>query len=113
MQSTPRGKVRIYTTTHLVPFIAPAVTEFLASYPDVTIDLSIGEQEIDMIGEGFDLTIRLTPPPESSLIVRRLATWRHVLCCSPGYLKKHGLPHKLSELTQYNCVHHVLYPFWR
>src|ERR1700733_630725 len=111
LQSTPRGTLRIYTATHMVPFVAPTVIEFLASYPDVTIDLTMGEREIDMIDEGFDLAIRLTPPPDSSLIVRSLATWRHVLCCSPAYLEKHRPPRQLSELTNHNCVRHVLYPF--
>ena len=111
LQSTPRGTLRIYTATHMVPFVAPTVIEFLASYPDVTIDLTMGEREIDMIDEGFDLAIRLTPPPDSSLIVRRLATWQHVLCCSPAYREKHGSPQQLSELADHNCVRHVLYPF--
>jgi len=111
LQSTPRGTLRIYTATHMVPFVAPAVAEFLASYPDVKIDLTMGEREIDMVDEGFDLAIRLAPPPDSSLIVRRLATWRHVLCCSPAYLEKHGPLRQLSELTNHNCVRHVLYPF--
>lgn len=111
LQSTPRGTLRIYTATHLVPFVAPAVTEFLASYPNVVIDLTMGEREIDVVDEGFDLAIRLTPPPDSSLIVRSLATWRHVLCCSPGYLEEHGPLQQLSALTSHNCVRHVLYPF--
>jgi DNA-binding transcriptional LysR family regulator len=111
LQSTPRGTLRIYTATHMVPFVAPAVTEFLASYPNVTIDLTMGEREIDMIDEGFDLAIRLTPQADSSLIIRSLATWQHVLCCSPAYLEKHGPPRQLSELTDRNCVRHALYPF--
>lgn len=111
LQSTPRGTLRIYTATHMVPFVAPAVTEFLASYPEVKIDLTMGEREIDMIDEGFDLAIRLTPQADSSLIIRSLATWRHVLCCSPAYLEKHGPPQQLSELTNRNCVRHALYPF--
>src|SRR5271170_5097522 len=90
LQSTPRGTLRIYTATHIVPFVAPVVAEFLASFPDVKVDLAMGERAIDMIDEGFDLVIRLTPPPDSSLVVRSLATWRHVLCCSPAWLKKHG-----------------------
>jgi DNA-binding transcriptional LysR family regulator len=111
LQSTPRGTLRIYTATHMVPFVAPAVTEFLASYPEVKIDLTMGEREIDMIDEGFDLAIRLTPQADSSLIIRSLATWQHVLCCSPAYLEKHGPPQQLSELTDRNCVRHALYPF--
>jgi DNA-binding transcriptional LysR family regulator len=111
LQSTPRGTLRIYTATHMVPFVAPAVTEFLASYPEVKIDLTMGEREIDMIDEGFDLAIRLTPQADSSLIIRSLATWQHVLCCSPAYLEKHGPPQQLSDLTDHNCVRHALYPF--
>jgi DNA-binding transcriptional LysR family regulator len=111
LQSTPRGTLRIYTGTHIVPFIAPVVAEFLAAYPDVKVDLSMGERSIDLIDEGFDIAVRLTPLPDSSLIVRSLATWRHVLCCSPAYLEKHGPVRKLSELADHNCVRHVLYPF--
>ncbi len=111
LQSTPRGTLRIYTATHVVPFIAPGVAEFLNTYPDVKVDLTMGERNIDMIDEGFDIAIRLAPPPDSSLIVRSLATWRHVLCCSPGYLERHGPLRQLSELAGRNCIRHVLYPF--
>ena len=111
LQSTPRGTLRIYTATHIVPFVAPVVAEFLRSYPDVKVDLNMGERIIDIIDEGFDVAIRLTPPPDSSLIVRSLATWRHVLCCSPSYLEKHGRLQQLSELSEHNCLRHVLYPF--
>jgi len=116
LQSTPRGTLRIYTATHIVPFVAPVVTEFLTAYPEVKVDLSMGERVIDLIDEGFDVAIRLTPPPDSSLIVRSLATWRHVLCCSPAYLEQHGPPRQLSELADRNCIRHALYPYedgWR
>lgn len=116
LQSTPRGTLRIYTATHIVTFIAPVVAEFLAKYPEVKVDLSMGERTVDIIDEGFDVAVRMTPPPDSSLITRNLATWRHVLCCSPGYLEQHGRPQQLSELSGHNCVRHVNYPFddeWR
>src|ERR1700688_1484261 len=110
-QSTPRGTLRIYTATHIVQFVAPVVAEFLSSYNEVKVELTIGEKNVDLIDEGYDLAIRLTPPPDSSLIVRSLATWRHVLCCSPAYLDKHGPLRQLSELENHNCIRHVLYPF--
>ena len=116
LQSTPRGTLRIYTATHIVQFVAPVVAEFLIAYPEAKVDLTIGEREVDLIDEGFDIAIRLIPPPDSSLIVRSLATWRHVLCCSPAYLEKHGPLRQLTELSDHNCVRHVLYPFedeWR
>jgi DNA-binding transcriptional LysR family regulator len=115
-QSTPRGTLRIHTATHIVPFLAPVVAEFLASYPEVKVDLTMGEQNVDMIEERIDVAVRLSPPPDSSLIVRSLATWRHVLCCSHGYLEKHPRPQQLSELAEHNCVRHMLYPYqdeWR
>jgi DNA-binding transcriptional LysR family regulator len=111
LQSTPRGTLRVYCATHIVQFVSPVVTEFLGSYPEVKIDLTIGEKSVDLIDEGYDLAIRLTPPPDSSLIVRSLATWRHVLCCSPAYLEKHGPLRQLSELENHNCIRHALYPF--
>jgi DNA-binding transcriptional LysR family regulator len=116
LQSTPRGTLRIYTATHIVQFVAPVVAEFLSKYPDVKVDLTMGERAIDIIDEGFDIAVRLTPPPDSSLIVKSLATWRHVLCCSHGYLEKHGRPQQLSELSERNCARHVNYPYqdeWR
>jgi DNA-binding transcriptional LysR family regulator len=110
-QLTPRGTLRIHAATHIVPFIVPVVDEFLASYSGVKVDLVMGEQNIDMIDEGFDVAVRLTPPSGLSLIVRNLATWRHVLCCSPGYLENHERPRQLSELAQHNCIRHVLYQY--
>ena len=110
-QLTPRGTLRIHTATHIVPFIAPVVAEFLASYPEVKVDLTMGEQNIDMIEERLDVAIRLSTPPDSSLISRSLATWRHVLCCSPDYLKKHPQPRRLSELAEHNCARHMLYQY--
>ena len=116
LQSTPRGTLRVYTNTHLVQFLSPVVAEFLAAYPDVKVDLVIGERNVDLIDENFDLAVRMIPSPDSSLIVRSLATWRHVLCCSHDYIEKHGKPEQLADLAERNCIRHVNYPYgddWR
>jgi DNA-binding transcriptional LysR family regulator len=116
LQSMPRGTLRVYTATHIVQFVAPVVAQFLSKYPDAKIDFTMGERNIDMIDEGIDVTVRMTPPPDSSLIVRSLATWRHVLCCSPAYLEKFGRPQQLAEVAEHNCIRHVNYPYgeeWR
>ncbi|HWX56938.1 LysR family transcriptional regulator [Bradyrhizobium sp.] len=115
-QSTPRGTLRIHTHSVMVQFLAPVVNSFLDSYPDVKVDLTIGERDIDMIDEGYDIAVRMVPPPDSSLIARSLATWRHVLCCSHDYIAKHGRPEQLAELAERNCIRHVNYPYgdeWR
>ena len=116
LQSVPRGTLRIHIATHMVPFVTPVVAELLSSYPELKIDLRMGEADVDLIEEGYDVALRMTPPPDSSLIVRSLATWRHVLCCSHGYLEKHGRVQKLDELAAHNCGRHLNYPFgdeWR
>jgi len=111
----PRGTLRIYTHTHLVPFLAPVVSEFLSAYPEANVDLTIGERNVDMIDEALDVAVRMLPPTDSSLIVRSLATWRHVLCCSHSYIAQHGRPEQLAELTERNCIRHANYPYdeWR
>src|ERR1700740_359234 len=86
-QSTPRGTLRVHTATHMVPLIAPVVAEFLATYPEIKVDLRMGEANVDLIEEGLDVALRMTPPPDSSLIVRNLATRRHVLACFHGFLE--------------------------
>ena len=111
LQSTPKGTLTIYTSTHIVRFIAPVVTEYLSLYPEITVDLRMGERMIDLIDEGVDLAIRTLPTPDSSLIVKRLTTWRHILSCSPGYLEKHPAPEKPADLAQHNCLRYALYPY--
>jgi DNA-binding transcriptional LysR family regulator len=116
LHSTPRGTLRIHTHTATVPFVAPVVAEFLKVYPNVRVDLSMGERDVDMIDEGFDVAVRMIPPPDSSLILRSFATWRHVLCCSQDYLDRHGGLRQLSDLSMHDCIRHANYPYqdeWR
>jgi len=114
--ATPRGTLRLYVQVHIAQFIAPVVSEFLSLYPATSIDLGVGHRMVDLIEEGYDLAIWTTQAPDSSLIVRNLAAWRHVLCCAPGYLDKHPRPERLEDLAQHNCLRYHLYPFgddWR
>ena len=116
LQSVPRGTLRVHVATHMVPFVAPVVAKLLSTYPELKVDLRMGEADVDLIEEGYDVALRMIPPPDSSLIVRSLATWRHVLCCSHDYLEKYGRVQRLDELTAHNCGRHLNYPFgdeWR
>jgi DNA-binding transcriptional LysR family regulator len=116
LQSTPRGTLRLYAGSALVRFISPIITDYLATYPDVTIDMHFGERPVDMIEEGYDLAIRTSLPPDSSLISRHLAGWRHVLVCSPGYLETYEAPRHPGDLARHNCLRYPFYPFgddWR
>jgi DNA-binding transcriptional LysR family regulator len=116
LQSTPRGMLRLHTNAHIVRFLAPVVVKFLAAYPEASIEHNTGERMIDLVDEGVDLAIRTLPPPDSSLIVRRLAPWRHIACCSPEYLERHDAPERPEDLQQHNCLRYSFYPFgdeWR
>ena len=71
---------------------------------------------IDLLEEEFDLAIRPYVPADSSLMVRRLADWRYVLCCSPSYLETHPEPVSPADLSAHNCIRYAFYPFgdeWR
>src|SRR5215475_13728048 len=72
LQTTVRGTLRLFVGTHMMPFVAPVVVEFLRSHPEASIDLNSGERTIDMVEEGFDLAIRAVQPTDSSVIVRKL-----------------------------------------
>lgn len=116
LQSVPRGTLRVHVATHMVPFVAPVVARVLSTYAELKVDLRMGEADVDLIEEGYDVVLRMTPPRDSSLIVRSLATWRHVLCCSHDYLERHGRVQTLAELSAHNCARHLNYPFgdeWR
>ncbi|HEX6120244.1 MAG TPA: LysR family transcriptional regulator [Dongiaceae bacterium] len=116
LQSTPRGRLRLHVGTHIVRFVAPVLTEYMALYPDLSVELTMGERMVDLLEEGYDLAIRATVPADSSLVIRQLAAWRHVPCCSPSYLQSHGEPRTPAELAQHNCLRYAFYPYgdeWR
>jgi DNA-binding transcriptional LysR family regulator len=110
-QSTPRGRLRIFCDTNIARFIAPVVARFLEDFPETAIDLRSGDRMNDLVEDGFDLAIRAVVPPDSSLIVRRLAEWRHILCCAPRYLENHASPTSLADFATHNCLRYAYYPF--
>lgn len=116
LQTTPRGTLRLYAGGALVRFISPIITDYLAAYPDVTIDMQFGERPVDLVEEGIDLAIRTSLPPDSSLITRHLVSWRHILVCSHDYLAKYEAPRHPGDLARHNCLRYPFYPFgdeWR
>jgi len=72
---------------------------FLAAHPAVRVDLTLSDRLVDVVDEGFDVAIRITRLPDSTLISRRLADTRMVLCAAPAYLERHGAPNTPAELT--------------
>lgn len=105
LQAEPRGVLRVSAPMSFgILHIAPALAEFLTRYPAVTVDLKLDDRMVDVVEEGFDLAIRISTLKDSTLVARRLAPSRHVLCASRAYLERHGLPRTPEELSTHNCM---------
>jgi DNA-binding transcriptional LysR family regulator len=108
LQATPRGLLRIAApVTFGVRHIAPAISDYMTRYPDVTIEIAISDRYVNLIEEGLDVAIRIGELEASSLIVRRLASARLVACASPAYLRRAGRPETPSDLTRHACLIYV------
>ncbi len=88
--------------------ISPVVPAFMERYPEVALDLSLTDGLVDLVEEGLDLAIRIVQPADSSMIARRLAPNRRVLCAAPKYLERYGTPSTPAELADHDCLvmHH-------
>lgn len=104
-KTTPRGLLRICTSSGFGRnVVAPAVSRLALRHPSIEVQLELLDRQVDLIGEGFDLDIRLGEVPEPNLIARRIAVNSRFLCAAPSYLEKYGRPAMLSELAQHRCI---------
>lgn len=105
LQEKPRGVLRINSPMSFgILHIAPALPEFLAQHPEVSVEMNLDDRVVDVIEEGFDVSIRIAEMPDSSLIARRLAPCRHVIVAAPAYLEKHGTPRTPEDLRDHNII---------
>lgn len=101
----PRGRLRITAPTtfgeiHLTPIIA----DFLAAYPETSVELGLTDRFVGMVDEGFDVGVRIGALESSGLIGRRLADAPILLCASPGYLARAGAPSAPADLAGHECL---------
>lgn len=84
--------------------IAPHLKPFMQAHRDLAIHLDLSDEFTDIIGGGFDLAIRIAELTDSSLVARRLAPVRRILCASPDYIATNGMPTDIDELKQHVCL---------
>jgi DNA-binding transcriptional LysR family regulator len=85
-------------------YLVPILDAFLAEHPEVTIDLSLTDGYVDLVGQGQDLAIRYGELADSTLRVKRLGNNRRVVCASPEYLRDKGLPQHPDDLAHHECI---------
>ena len=97
--------------------IAPLVSKFVKQYPHVEVQLDLTDRPIDLVESGVDLAIRFGALPDKRLNARRIMSNRRLLCASPRYLERHGMPADLADLMAHRCIIHRqnddAYGVWR
>jgi DNA-binding transcriptional LysR family regulator len=104
-QSVPSGQLRIsLPTTYGHHRILPLLPAFRALYPQVSVDIHLGNRNIDFVAEGYDLAIRVRAQPDSSMIARLLEDAKLVVVATPEYLRQTGTPQTLEDLNDHQCI---------
>ena len=101
----PRGHLRLALPDSFGRiWLTPMLTEFLAAHPRITVEAEFSNRFVDLVGERFDLAVRLGELNDSRLVARRVCARRRLLCASPDYLARHGAPRRPEDLTRHACL---------
>ncbi len=84
--------------------VAPALPAFLRQYPQIRLDLNLSDAVTNLVEDRLDIAIRLGALTSSTLLARKLAPHRRIICASPDYLGEHGTPGEPSDLAKHNCL---------
>lgn len=106
-KSSPSGVLRIHAPFSFgEAYVVPALTRYLELYPHVRAELTLSQSVPDLLDEGYDVSFQVaaTQLPDSALVSVKLCTMPSVLCASPGYVDRHGMPGSVSELDQHSCA---------
>jgi DNA-binding transcriptional LysR family regulator len=106
LQAEPRGEIRLATAVSFGQFqIAPRLPAFLARHPKVRVRMDLTDRMVDLVGEKFDLALRITGRlADATLVQRRLCPIRFVVCAAPSYLERAGALRTPADLERHNCL---------
>ncbi|NRR32990.1 LysR family transcriptional regulator [Oxalobacteraceae bacterium] len=117
MRATPRGRLKITSPVSFgAEWLGPAMTEYLALHPEVSLDLSLNDRLVDIVEEGFDAAIRIGKLDDSGMVARALIPYAMTICASPAYLARRGMPRTPEDLEGHECLDFMHWPHsmrWR
>jgi DNA-binding transcriptional LysR family regulator len=101
----PAGRLKVTTTVGFgASWLAPRLQGFLDTYPDVSITLLLDDTDLDLAMREADVAIRMHAPKQPDLVQRHLMSLQWVVCASPEYLKKHGVPQRAEDLDAHKLI---------
>jgi DNA-binding transcriptional LysR family regulator len=104
-RQAPSGRIRVSAPTLIGRLlIAPLLAEFLRRYPQLTVDLLLVDRVVDMVEEDIHLALRIGHLPDSPLVARKLADLQMIVCASPAYLERRGVPQEPADLSRHDCL---------
>lgn len=104
-RAEPAGTIRVSAPVGFAGyFLADTVFAYLAAYPGTRVELVLTDEKLNLVDSGIDLSFRTGSLPDSSLVARKLGSTQKVLCASPDYLARRGVPTRLAELSQHDCI---------
>lgn len=109
ISSAPQGTLRVHSRVMFgVSVLTPLIAKFTRIYPEIKVELLLGETKIDLRREHVDVDFRIAPPEESSLRRRMLFQSERFLVASPDYLAEHGIPDSPEQLSDHACLAYLL-----
>lgn len=104
-RGAPHGLLRVSAPMSFgMVHLSPLVAMFLKKHGDVRFDMELSDRTVDVVGEGFDMAIRIGTLADSTLIAQKLAAVQMVACCSPQYLRRRGTPAMPTDLQRHACL---------
>jgi DNA-binding transcriptional LysR family regulator len=104
-RASPRGHLRVHAFPVVAAHeLAPALPDFLARHPHITLDFMVTNRVVDLVGENVDVSLRMGPLDDSGLVSRKIVDLTRIVCASPSYLAKHGRPVEPSDLVRHACL---------
>lgn len=102
---TPKGQLRITASMSFgLAHLAAAISDYLTRYPEVSVDMLMVDRSVNLIEDRVDLAVRISGELDPGLVARRIAPCRSVVCASPAYIERHGMPKSPAELSRHNCL---------